>query len=252
VKRTLNALIAAGLACTALAGTACAATTTVSPWRPGVGGGPGDTRVHSVAQWKEMVRAQTRDLRENVNARQLFVGDSITARWLNVGERAWDENFASSTNNAGIGGDTTSMVLWRLYHTEFDGLGLSSIVLLIGTNDLNYGFTPAEVEKGIIRTTRAFQREFPRASVFVVSLLPKYDATNPEHAMIPQVNALLAQQVPGLAAVYGIHAVYIDAYKHFVDSEGNQLPGYFDAGGVHPTARGYDELATVLDASIPA
>ncbi len=63
----------------------------------------------------------------------VFLGDSITANWLNEGKELWDKYYANrSSYNYGISGDNTQNVLWRIQNNELDGLSPKFVVLKIG------------------------------------------------------------------------------------------------------------------------
>ena len=52
----------------------------------------------------------------------IFLGDSITAGWEGNGKDAWAKHFAPrKAMNAGIGGDRTQHILWRLDHGNVEG-----------------------------------------------------------------------------------------------------------------------------------
>src|SRR5579863_391104 len=88
--------------------------------------------------------------------RVLFFGDSITERWdepLWDAKRVWDANMVPrGVLNAGVSGDRTEHLRWRLDHGNLDGPPPKGIVLLIGTNDLGHGRPAAEAAEGIRAT----------------------------------------------------------------------------------------------------
>ena len=63
----------------------------------------------------------------------VFIGASITEFWQNEGKEIWNSYYVNrSAFDYGIGGDTTSNVLWRIQNHELDGLKPKVIVLQIG------------------------------------------------------------------------------------------------------------------------
>ncbi|CAG2111128.1 unnamed protein product [Medioppia subpectinata] len=65
----------------------------------------------------------------------VFVGDSITHNWANLGGTVWDKHYRRRhAYNYGVGGDRTENVLYRIANNEFDGLDPKMIVLMIGMN----------------------------------------------------------------------------------------------------------------------
>jgi hypothetical protein len=67
----------------------------------------------------------------------LFFGDSLTEGWDTT---VWEDYLAPrGVLNAGVSGDRTDNLLWRLEHGNLAGPQPKAVVLLIGTNDLAYG-----------------------------------------------------------------------------------------------------------------
>ncbi|HEY2883481.1 MAG TPA: GDSL-type esterase/lipase family protein, partial [Pirellulales bacterium] len=67
----------------------------------------------------------------------LFLGDSITDNWQSGANKdVWNKYYGNrKAMNAGIGGDLTQHVLWRLDHGNIDGIKPKLCVLMIGTNN---------------------------------------------------------------------------------------------------------------------
>src|SRR5436309_2921240 len=67
----------------------------------------------------------------------LFFGDSLTEGW---DAAAWKKELAPrGVLNAGINGDRTDHLLWRLEHGNLAGPPPRAVIVLIGTNDLGAG-----------------------------------------------------------------------------------------------------------------
>ena len=67
----------------------------------------------------------------------VFIGDSITDGWqTRRGKAVWEKYYGNrKAMNAGIGGDNTEHVIWRIDHGNLDGLKPKLAVIMIGTNN---------------------------------------------------------------------------------------------------------------------
>ena len=67
----------------------------------------------------------------------IFLGDSITQGWEGKGAvPIWDKYYGGrKAMNAGIGGDRTQHVLWRLDNGNIAGIKPKLAVIMIGTNN---------------------------------------------------------------------------------------------------------------------
>ena len=77
--------------------------------------------------------------------RVLFLGDSLTEGFNSA---VWHEHLAPrGVLNAGVGGDSTEELLWRLQNGNLEGPEPEAVVLLIGSNDLSRGPRPIRVSQ---------------------------------------------------------------------------------------------------------
>ncbi|MEM1185346.1 MAG: GDSL-type esterase/lipase family protein [Planctomycetota bacterium] len=191
-------------------------------------------------------------LPERVNV--VFVGDSITERWLDEGRREWDAQFASSSGtvralNLGVSGDRTEHVLHRITPRAEGGLGQLGrpglrpdvIVVMIGTNNA-FVHEPGQIIGGIRAIVEQSLRLHPTAMVVLCTLPPMGNEplnTN----LISKVNNAL----PKLAGLPRVQL--LDLTATWTDASGRQDPAYF-ADDVHLNAMGYrlwsDALQSVL------
>lgn len=109
------------------------------------------------------------------NPEVVFIGDSITQGWENVGQPVWDRSFKGYDALAlGHGGDRTENVLWRLQHGGLDGIRPKVIVLMIGTNNTgDRQEDPATVAAGIRRLIDEIQVRQPVANVLLLAIFPR-------------------------------------------------------------------------------
>ena len=201
--------------------------------------------------------------------RVVFMGDSITDFWR------LDQYFPGKPYvNRGIGGQTTSQMLVRMYSDVID-LKPAAMVLLAGTNDIarNTGPETAEmIEENIMAMTELAQRH--GIKVILCSVTPVSDypylqqqreqAVNPAPAGPPppfgpppkmkmtdgrppadilKLNAWIKDYAAR------VHASYVDYFGAFVDEKGWLRDGY-SADGLHPNAEGYRLMAPLVEAAI--
>jgi lysophospholipase L1-like esterase len=109
--------------------------------------------------------------------RVLFLGDSITERWqmpLWDAKRVWDANMTPrGVLNAGVSGDRTEHLRWRLDHGNLDGPAPKGVVVLIGTNDLGHGRPAAEAAEGIRATLIQLRQKLPSTRILLLGLWPR-------------------------------------------------------------------------------
>lgn len=127
---------------------------------------------------------------KNIPHAVLFLGDSLTEGW---DPEVWGQNLdPRGVLNAGISGDRTDHLLWRLANGDLDGAPARAVVLLIGTNDLSFGRSPELTADGIRANLIALRQRVPDASSLVLGLLPREEApTVPLRLAVRRVNRLI-------------------------------------------------------------
>ena len=79
--------------------------------------------------------------------RVLFLGDLLTERFETDAPEVWRANMAPrGVLNAGVSGDRTEHLLWRLQHGNLAAPPPALAIVLIGTNDLTNGGNPRPAE----------------------------------------------------------------------------------------------------------
>jgi lysophospholipase L1-like esterase len=169
----------------------------------------------------------------------LFFGDSLTERW---DAAVWEKSLAPrGALNAGVSGDRTDHLLWRLQKGNLAGSPPDAVVLLIGTNDLAYGRSPELTADGIRAVLGELRQHVPDASVLLLGLLPREELpTAPLRVATVEVNRLIRDCADGQ------HVSYADIGDVLLDSNG-RLAEATAPDGLHFTARGYSLLASRLD-----
>lgn len=102
----------------------------------------------------------------------LFIGDSITRRWLEV-PHLWESYFSKyNSANFGVGADTIQNLKWRILNGELDDIQPKVVVLLIGTNNLPH-YSADEVFQGIEGILDIFKEKLPNSKIILMGLLPR-------------------------------------------------------------------------------
>lgn len=110
----------------------------------------------------------------------VFLGDSITRRWLDNPD-LWERYFAQyHPANLGVGGDGTQHVLWRIQHGELDHMQPRVIVLLIGTNNAPTNTGP-EIAAAIRQIITIIRAKLPDAKILLLAIFPR-GPQRPEYA----------------------------------------------------------------------
>jgi lysophospholipase L1-like esterase len=183
---------------------------------------------------------------KTVPHRVLFLGDSLTERWEDrEGAEIWRDQVAPlGVLDAGINGDRTEHLSWRLDHGNLDGSAPPAVVLLIGTNDLEHGRPPAVAAEGIRANLLHVRAAYPDAHVLLLGLLPRERLPQaPLRRAVGEVNRLIATCADGGAVVYAdIGGVLLEP--------GGRLSAAISPDRLHFSAAGYARLAPPLDALI--
>jgi lysophospholipase L1-like esterase len=121
----------------------------------------------------EAIKRQVR----NEPHRVLFLGDSLTERFPHDAPLVWREHMQPrGVLNAGVSGDRTENLLWRLQNGNLDSSPPSLVILLIGTNDLAHDGPPRSPElaaKGIRANLLYLRERLPDTPILLLGLLPR-------------------------------------------------------------------------------
>ena len=162
----------------------------------------------------------------------VFIGDSITEKY---DLRRHHKNAELKLYNRGISGDTTDWLIERLDISLF-ALAPRSIVLMIGTNDINYGKSAEEIALNYATILSLIALKLPDAEVTCVSIIPqneKYSASAfDNNERIKATN----EKIKALAELYGYK--YVNLYDVLTDKDGFLKRGY-STDGLHLSRRGY-------------
>ncbi|MCE0523275.1 MAG: GDSL-type esterase/lipase family protein [Methylacidiphilales bacterium] len=173
----------------------------------------------------------------------IFIGDSITARWLGPGMAIWEKDYAPRhALDFGIDGDTTQNVLWRLNNMSIQDLKPKVAVILIGTNNLANG--PHEIADGIKAVMANTQAAFPGVKIILVSIMPNSRATD----KMMQVNSLIKNYADD-STVYYLDLVPLMPPVTTTGPDGLTDTNWkgLSPDHLHPDASGYQIWANAME-----
>jgi lysophospholipase L1-like esterase len=123
------------------------------------------------ANW--MKRQDLINSRAKEGANLVLIGDSITQGWEGAGKEVWAKYYTPrKTLNAGIGGDRTQHVLWRLDHGNIDGLKPKLAVIMIGTNNARDN-KPEDTAAGIKAIVEKLRAKLPETKLLILAIFPR-------------------------------------------------------------------------------
>lgn len=140
----------------------------------------------SAAGWSEGAEwyAVARDIEATLEGRKLkllMLGNSITQGLggerqritSRAGQQAMDEAIGKGAwENAGISGDRTQHLLWRLKNCNYNRCSPEVAVITIGINNINAGDEAKDVAEGIVACAEEARRQLPDTRIILLGLLP--------------------------------------------------------------------------------
>lgn len=181
--------------------------------------------------WLEIHERHVAALKEQPDARVIFLGDSLTDAWQY--QPSWTKELAPyKPINLGIGGDRTQHLLWRLQHHRLPPAPI--FTLLIGTNNINRNHS-REIVEGIAACRDEVWRQCPDSKILILHLLPRQRLrSEPEYRQVCEVN----QSIPALAEDPRAYAVdFSDVFQ--VEGEAHLNDDHVLPDHVHFSEQGY-------------
>lgn len=174
----------------------------------------------------------------------IFLGDSITQGWEGNGKDAWAKHFTPrKAMNAGIGGDRTQHVLWRLDNGNIKGITPKAAVIMIGTNNSGDN-TSEEIAAGITAIVAKLREKLPEMKILVLAIFPRgVDATDSRRKVNEGANAIVAKLADDK------HVYYLDIGPKFLTADG-VLTREIMYDLLHLTPKGYEIWAESIDAKL--
>lgn len=174
----------------------------------------------------------------------IFLGDSITAGWGGAGKDVWKKYYEPrKAMNAGIGGDRTQHILWRLDNGNVDGLTPKLVVLMIGTNNIKAN-PPADIALGIKSILEKLHAKLPKTQVLLLGVFPRGETPDSDLRKASEgINDIIKEYADGKT----VH--YLNINAKLLNADGTQdrkkMPDL-----VHLTAPAYQIWADSIEAKV--
>lgn len=194
--------------------------------------------------WMPRHNAVNTRLKEG-NGDLLYIGDSITHSFDNVGKAVWNKYYAPrNAVNMGFGGDRTQHVLWRLDHSDFSNVKPKLAIIMIGTNNSNgRDNTAEEIADGIIAICQRLRTKLPKTKILLLAIFPRNPRPSAQREKNAQASLIASQIADGKM----IH--YLDINDKFLTADG-ELTRDIMSDYLHPGAKGYQMWADAIEPTV--
>ena len=210
-----------------------------TPYPPADGNWPG-TGVIRVHPWMTENRDFFWTKRAQKQGAVVFVGDSLVGNWKDM-ERSFP---GLSVANRGIGGDVSRGVLFRFQEDVLD-LHPSTIVVLIGTNDLSARGTPDTVVSNLSAVIAMAHKQNPAMPIVICTVPPR------DSPKAPIQSATLDQLNGKIRALASDKVRILDLFTLFATADGKPDPLYFKSDLLHLGAPGYTKFQEAVRKLLP-
>ena len=172
----------------------------------------------------------------------VFLGDSLTQKW---DRSAWERYLAPlGSLNAGVNGDRTEHLFWRIEHGNLDRQQPEVVVLLIGTNDIGRDRSADIIAEGVREILTVLRSRLPTTRILLLGVLPRSESPgSARRHQVSEVNRLIQ------TCDDRKHVFYADVGDALLDPTG-QLTRAISPDGVHLSKHGYDLLTARLEVEL--
>lgn len=209
----------------------CTAAIPGSEWRSGAGWKPGCDWWAVAGELSQMARKDSCDV--------LLLGNSITQAFGGTrtcitsfqGKKYMDAALGDSVRwiPAGISGDRTENLLWRLRECGYWNWQPKHIFIAIGVNNLVFDDDPVQVAQGVEAVAREAAAMWPQAKITVFGPLPYYELQKSQIVRQTLANVQWPSNVQG-----------VDVWDWFIAPDGTQRLDYYTGDKLHLSEKGYE------------
>lgn len=200
----------------------------------------------------EKIRQQKRQAYAQLNRQCLtypeliFLGDSIM-EWFPIDQLL---DIKQVWVNRGLAAATSQHLLDHLDNHVFGTL-VTAVVLLIGTNDLGYGRSLADIVASVRALIEAIQADQPLATIHLLEVLPVNEGASYTQVVRNRKN----QAIQALNQAYAdladdLFGVQLLACNQVFSDENGQLDQDLTTDGLHLSPAGYAVLAEAIQQAL--
>jgi lysophospholipase L1-like esterase len=175
----------------------------------------------------------------------IFLGDSITQGWEGKdAQEVWQKYYGDrKAMNAGIGGDRTQHVLWRLENGNIAGIKPKLAVIMIGTNNAG-GDTSEDIALGIKAIVAKLREKLPETKILLLGIFPRGPSLEDKARIVTAKANYLAKSVADDKNVF-----YLDIGPKFVESDGT-ISKEIMPDLLHLSPKGYEIWAKSIEPAV--
>ena len=183
----------------------------------------------------------------------LFLGNSITQGMAGhrtyvthkPGLKAFDSVFVSyKWESAGISGDKTQNLLWRLQHGNYAKAQPRVMVVTVGVNNIIAGDSPPEIAEGICSIVKWATKNMPHTKLLLLGPLPTgLKKDDPKRKSYREIHQLLANA--NLKSI-----IYLSLTDGLILTNGDLNSTKYASDGIHLNPEGYKVWAKALKPAI--
>jgi beta-glucosidase len=170
---------------------------------------------------------------------------SITAGWEREGAAVWRRFYGKRRAvNAGIGGDETGHLLWRLARSPLTDLRPKLVVLLVGVNNaFRRDHSAAGIAAGVAKVVGVLRRGLPHSRILLLGIFPAGARPNKVRAKTRAVNRRIARLADNK------RVFYLDLGDRFLGA-GGRISTEVMHDHLHLTEKGYRMWAGAMEPTL--
>lgn len=191
---------------------------------------------------------KNRHLAINARAKQghvdlIYIGDSIVRSWMWDGQPVWDYYYAKRNGMiAGMTGDRTEQVLWRLQHGNIEGISPKLAIVMIGQNHGPFN-TGEEIGAGVTAIVQTLRQKLPETKILVLAIFPRGEKPTAERAVLAKANEIASKLADGK------HVFYVDVNYLFLRPDGS-IPASLMPDFEPPNEEGHRVWAAAIEPKV--
>lgn len=204
------------------------------------------------ADWHKVAEDITATLKGK-KLKLLLLGNSIIQAWGGTrqaitnfrGKQAMDEAIGEGVwESAGISGDRTQHLLWRLQNGNYNICKPENVVIAIGVNNLTGMDTPEDTAEGIIIVANEARKQLPDSHIILLGLFPAGKEKQDEIR-------IKCDKIHDILSSYPFDQIeYVNPADWYVDDKGTIRDGLYSADYIHMSGEGYkitaDKIAGLI------